>query len=569
MVADAGEKPSLLFFLLCGLLGTLWVAPPEIYPGAAFLAALLLPALGGTLLWTGWLPDRGQRWFLAALVLPLAISHHFALDNGGSLHSMIRLAGALILFAAARRVSPAEARGLLMLLAGGMAVLSLHGLWQYLVGFDRLLADRGLPAGVVERLQTYRVFGRSVLPSVFASLLFLALPVSVGLASAARGLARLAWGMAALLSGVAVLLTRSHGALLAAALAAILWGAAGRGISRRWMLCGAAILVAGFFLVVQAREGVILSPANAQGPLALRGRNLIAATRMILQHPIAGVGGDGFGSAYPAYRRSGDNETRFAHNTYLQAVAEHGLPMLLPVALGLVMLLGAIRRVGTRGAPPAVGAAFGLSVFLLHNAWDISASLESTVWTAAVLAGVIAAEGDRLAPPVSWRTDRWAWPAWGRLVLCTAALAVFCAGGFLAGRMALARVAQDRSRQALSAGAWRRGYTQAVRAESLCPWEAGYPLLQAETLLHHPEVLSRPERAPQQALAAASRVVLRNRAWPAARHVRALALHAVGRTSDAAAELGQAAALYPARSFYRDELERLGQAVGARSREAR
>ncbi|MFQ5767680.1 MAG: hypothetical protein ACE5ID_06820, partial [Acidobacteriota bacterium] len=278
--------------LLFTLLATLWAAPPEIYPVSALLAMLLLALLGGLLLRSGWLPSRNDLRFLACLGFPLLLSHVLAVNHGGSVESLVRILGTLLLFAVARELPWRVAAAVLILLVAGGTVLALHGLWQYFFGFDLILDAGSLAPAAAQRLGTYRVFSRFLLPSVLASFLILALPVAGGLVMhSSQGLHRIFACLAAAAMGAALLLTGSHGALLAILAAGLL---AWRPLRGRRLGLAAGVLMAtvtGLVLVFFLRGGVLLAGVEGEGPAALRWRNNVAASRMLVDHPLAGVGG--------------------------------------------------------------------------------------------------------------------------------------------------------------------------------------------------------------------------------------------------------------------------------------
>ncbi|MFQ5719472.1 MAG: O-antigen ligase family protein [Acidobacteriota bacterium] len=540
--------------MLWFLLATLWVVPPEVYPLAGALATGLAAVLGAALFLSGWRLTSPGLGFLAALALAMGISHAFAEDVGASVDTVIRLGGLLVVFVTARRLSAAARRGTAVLLVAAAAVLAIHGLWQFFIGFDRMLATPHLDPAVAVRLQTYRVFSRFLLPSTFASFLLLALPTGAGLTPRSAGWSRWLVGGATVAIFVALLLTQSHGAIVALLSTAVVWSVASarRGIRTRALaLAVSAVLLLG--VVMAMRGGVLLGDRRASGPAALRWGNWRAAVLMIEDRPLTGVGGGGFGSAYTRYRRPGDNETRYAHNTYLQVLAEHGLPMAIPLGGLLLACTTWICRTAREGEPPAMGMAFGLTAFLVHNVWDFSALVTAPLWTAAALAGTLAASAsDERHVPSSFR-----WPS----LASVGAVALLVIGGVTGVRSGVARWRLATARQATASGNPARALTFARQAEAWAPWQAENPMFVAEDLLARAKPGSREEMA----LAAASRAVVLNRSWPAAHAARARALLAAGDAGAAAVEIDIAARLYPLSARYPRELAALAGAVVARN----
>jgi hypothetical protein len=110
---------------------------------------------------------------------------------------------------------------------------------------------------------------------------------------------------------------------------------------------------------------------------------------------------------------------------------------------------------------------------------------------------------------------------------------------------ALADLEMEKAQGHLAAGQIAAGLSAAGRAERLCPWQAGPPLLQAETLLRHPEIAGGGGRAREAALRAAERAVALSPARGMARRMAGLASLAAGDRGGAAASLWQGARLNP------------------------
>jgi O-antigen ligase len=532
---------------LFAFLAVLWTVPPEVHPLGAVLAFALLAALSLAVVSASG-ATRSERRFLILLLIPLALSLPAALNAGAAVDRILLLGGALMVFVAGRRLPAAAARGVILLLVAGGALLAVHGMWQYFYGLPQLLNGLDPDSAAVSRLRTLRVFSRFMLPSVFASFLLLALPMALALARESRRARRLAALAAAAAMVAGLLLTRSHGALVALLATVVLWRLlTGR---RRPVLTAAilALLLAGMGLVAWSRGGVLVADASGQGPAALRLRNSAMAVSMMVDHPVQGLGGGGYGAAYPSYRQPGDNETHFVHNSYLQLMVEHGLTMAVPLAL-ILLAWGRRVRLSLRGnSAVETGLALGLSAFLLHNLIDFSALLPSTLWTAAVLAGIAA------GPPRPHKEGETA-PRSRRLVPVAVALAVtlLAAGAGMA--TGLSRHRLEMAQRQVTAGNLKEALADSRRAWAWAPWRAEPYLLEAEILVRHPD-LAGPD-AGWMAWQAASRALRRAPAWPAAHGVRASAAAMMGQPGLAASDLHRAAELYPMAAGYPRQLDSL------------
>ncbi len=151
------------------------------------------------------------------------------------------------------------------------------------------------------------------------------------------GLLLVAWG-----------LTESRGSLAAMVLVAVLylvlhmgeiekrisqWG------SKQWLTFGVAVI----FLAICLSSTVnrMLSGENADPRAYFRFDIWISSFHMIMAQPIFGFGPGTFADVYPFFRPEGywDVFNPFAHNEFLQAAAECGIPALILILLLLWVLL--------------------------------------------------------------------------------------------------------------------------------------------------------------------------------------------------------------------------------------
>ncbi len=538
--------------ILFALLAVLWTVPPEVHPLGSLLAYVLLAGLSLVVLppLTTTIQDgsREEQRFLVLLLIPLAISFHGALDSGAAVDRLLLVGGALLMFLAGRQLPAAAGRGLILLLVAGGALLALHGVWQYFYTLPRLLQVVEPDSAAASRLSTLRVFSRFLLPSVFASFLLLALPPALALARENLRVRRVLALMAAAAMAAALLLTRSHGALAALLVAVALWHllAGNRRPARTVAIL--LVVLAALALVMWSRSGAILTDASGHGPAALRLRNVQTAISMLVDHPVQGLGGGGYGAAYPAYLQPGDNETHFVHNSYLQLLVEHGLTMAVPLVVLLLAWGRIVRRTLKHRAPVETGLALGLTAFLLHNLVDFSALLPSTLWTAAVLAGVLA------GPVARQRTVERAGGS-RRLVPVAVAMAVALLGATAGMASGLAREGLELAQSQIEEGHLAEALIAARRATAWAPWRPEGHLLEAEILVRHPDLAG--ADAGRLAWQAASRALRRAPVWPAAHNLRAAAAVMQGQPGLAAADLQRAVELYPMETAYAQQLDGL------------
>jgi hypothetical protein len=113
-------------------------------------------------------------------------------------------------------------------------------------------------------------------------------------------------------------------------------------------------------------------------------------------HPLLGIGGRGFYSAYLEHRRSSETPLR-AHSLYIDVLAETGAPGLLLLLLGIGAPLVLLAR---RLSQPCAVAAFGAGIyFFAHAAVDWIWTLPAVGVPAFVLIGIGCAGGEPRALP--------------------------------------------------------------------------------------------------------------------------------------------------------------------------
>jgi len=188
---------------------------------------------------------------------------------------------------------------------------------------------------------------------------------------------------------------------------------AGRRAWRRWLavgLAGALVLFAFIFLPPNdliARFGELAATEELSGDT--RVQIWREAVRVIAAFPVFGCGLGGFQSAFYRYKQMAPQLTiDFAHNDYLQLLAELGLVGFALLAALVVAALWAAVRGAVKGGRPEVSAlglaATGaLAAILLHSLVDfnlyVPANALQLTWIAAISAGL----GFTRAPGAAWR----------------------------------------------------------------------------------------------------------------------------------------------------------------------
>lgn len=498
--------------------GAAWLAAPAAWFAPALWLAVLLVCLA--------LPPTQRRlldprWVVVASALA-AVNWLVALDREAAVGHLLTFAAAALLFALARLADPRQ--GHLELLAAAVGLAAVPALAQG-AGALAQVADAVavLPPGMREaaaaRLATGRAFGTAALPGHFAALQLVVLPLLLAAVARHRGVKRAAFALLALLSWAGIAATRSLAALGAAAV--LLGVAAAR---RR----GPAVVAVGVGMLAAGAAATLLWRGDLATwePIRLRWINWQVALSAWVQHPWLGVGLGGVGQAGLAGPLGAVNITPYAHNSYLQLVAELGVAGLGLLTAALVALI----RLIARGVRHELALGLAVLVMPLHNVVDFSLYAPEVLLPWAVLLGALAA---RQGPPTRAVT-----PAPLLVPLLCGGLAVASLAFLAEERLHQARVEED-------PGA-------ALMAARLSPWAITPALTAAELALGKPTA---PETVGEVLRLLESRAHLRPRSASVA-EARARLLIVVGRRGEGCAWAAEARRRAP----WRQELVDLGEA---------
>jgi O-antigen ligase len=337
-------------------------------------------------------PGRVVRWGLAALLVYAGVQvPAVSLWPAATLAQLSVLAGCVLVFAGAhalvcRRRGRAWALALpLVLVACAEAALGLVQTFATAGGFAR---------------------GTYVHRNHFAGLMEMALPFAVvygfqGVVARAGRRVRLtavaALAGATLLAGAAACsLSRSGFVAALASLAVVGFAAAWRTDRTGRLLIGAAaagaVLTLAVLLPPQALAERFHRTVDASGSLTdVRPRIWSDTRRLIAAYPLFGCGLGAFETGLHPYRTAAlEVRMDYAHNDYLQTVAELGVvgSAIVAVLIGAVArdVVRAVRR--SRQPGLALAAAGALAAMALHSATDFNLHIPANALTAAWIAGI-------------------------------------------------------------------------------------------------------------------------------------------------------------------------------------
>lgn len=378
--------------VLIVLLASAWF-PPEIYAASAFgCSALILIAVlrrRVELLPAGWLA-AGIAWLGLAL---------------GFTQNLHRSLGVVVLFFSLGCMAwlsascfPHYQKPLLRAVAWVVLGLGIFGFYQFVWGFDQALetlSKTELPfrESLQARFQDARLTSRFTLPAELGGYMTMVLPLlGLGWRLEYRQKTPSSWWLGVMGAAMAAamasfIMTLSIGAALALGLGgilALLFFAPLRWRKRAGLAAAVVlVLIAGFGSMRVAR-GTDAESFNR--PISQRLGNWRIAGQQFADYPWLGTGLGNYGELYPRYTLGTDNATQYAHNAYLQLLAETGLAG-LPLwfaALGLFLRRG-LRQANTHGEAGWLMA--GSLIFLLHNGWDITLYRGGVAYTAFFIFG--------------------------------------------------------------------------------------------------------------------------------------------------------------------------------------
>ncbi|MCI0408150.1 MAG: O-antigen ligase family protein, partial [Acidobacteria bacterium] len=548
--------------LLAFLLGAGVLLPPELHPAGMALQA----ALSGGLLWLlmrqfprlwSW-GALGAPLLAAATLLPSVLLSHQRHTSEAVLYQLFPAVVAFI--AAGQQAGTRRGReqfDRLMIALGTTA--SLWGICQTTFSLSRTarylrsLGQKELDPMIL-RAESGRAFGPFLLPADLGIFLAMVLPLTLLwlIGEKRRGWRILAWTVL-LIQVLGLAASRSYGgvlSLLAAALMLLPISRVKEGV-RIWsglLACGLA--AGGGLFLLRGGEGLT--------PLFLRVKNWAVAIRIFRSHPFFGVGPGNFGDAFTRHLVPGMNETVFAHNTYLQVMAESGLAGLALVLAGAGWLLWKIGT-GLRGdelGRARLAASLPPVAFLIHNLFDFSAYLPSLLLPFAALCAIAVRPSHPVPRPAVPRV-RW---KWARLFT----VGLLLSGTVLWGlREAQTEALLRRARSTLETDRLEPALRDLTKASRLNPAHPDPPALLAE--IHLARISSRP--------AARSEGEAWARRWVALRPCRAyghyvLSLYrlAGGDLGESWVELSRARELYPGRELYLGQEAKLREMIASSMR---
>lgn len=266
------------------------------------------------------------------------------------------------------------------------------------------------------------VFGPFANRNHYAGYMEMLVPLPIALIIS-RGVRRETWlfyGFAAMVMGVTIIVSLSRGGIIGLVAGMIFLALVGARVSRRrlaandlaqrppsfWKRAGAVAAIAiaitagvvwiGAEGIIKRASDTFTTQINSRPEDNLFSREAIwqDTLTMIRANPVLGVGLGAYETVYPIYGRSdGFYVINYAHNDYLQVIADAGIAGGLLAVIFVVMILRALAR-ATRSSDPVMAGfalASGASVFslLVHSLFDFNLQIPSNALLFLIHAAVL------------------------------------------------------------------------------------------------------------------------------------------------------------------------------------
>ncbi len=198
--------------------------------------------------------------------------------------------------------------------------------------------DNFYSAAMIKRIEGGRIFSIFSLPTLYAIicavLIFFVLHYLVSVPPGANSFKRrLFWGVILVAGLFNLMLTQSFGGIIYLTVGGIVYLLLAGILKLKYLIPTSMVLLLFLSLVVALR----ISEVKRMEPVKLRFSNWLQATRIIGDHPFWGVGLGNYESQIAAYTYPDEARSIYAHNFFLQFIAETGLflPLLILIFLFL------------------------------------------------------------------------------------------------------------------------------------------------------------------------------------------------------------------------------------------
>jgi len=268
---------------------------------------------------------RESGWTIVPAAFFLLLNFSFSQTYPLFFSRLIYFSFLVTLFIILRRIDLSR---ILPLIIGGISIIVfIYGLIQKLILFPYYLKNLEPGEGffshaLLTRVKSGRIFSIFTLPTLYAIVCaVLILFIFHYMIKASSKKSRIAWGILLVLGLFNLVMTQSFGGVLYLSVGILLYLVLSRVIQLKYLALPAMVLAFFFFLVT----GLRFSEARELEPVKLRWTNWTQAGRMIQERPFLGQGLGNYESRISSYTQPGEARSIYAHNFFLQFLAEFGI----------------------------------------------------------------------------------------------------------------------------------------------------------------------------------------------------------------------------------------------------
>lgn len=224
-----------------------------------------------------------------------------------------------------KRTSPSFRRIIIWTIILPSIWVSIYAVYQYFWGLEEtrrmveMIGVKQFSSDFITRLYTNRAFSTFVYPNALAGYLVILIPFTSVFFFKIKKPLRYFYLIIPSLQVIALILSKSKGGILSLilSLAILFWWL----LNRKWKLCSTIVII----LVLLIAISFPLLRKSAENSFGVRVSYWKAAARMIKARPITGFGPGSFDRVFPRFKEAGREDTKMAHNNYLQVFSEGGI----------------------------------------------------------------------------------------------------------------------------------------------------------------------------------------------------------------------------------------------------
>lgn len=316
---------------------------------------------------------------LILYMLSITISLFYSINLRSSLHEIYQLIPLICLLIVASNLDNRQSNKLISVILLSASILSIYGIYQYLWGFEHTREYLNLHLRhlletryVQEILLTRRAIATFFSPNMFGAYIVTAIPLCAGVLfnNIIEKKPYVLAGTSLIFLFIAVVLTKSLAAWISLSFGVIVFFMLARRFLNRiaWIICIFILLMPLFLLFL--RYDMFINLANQQNTLLQRLSFWRTTTEIIRDFPLKGIGPGNLGNIYPKYRELVANETRFAHNIFLQTWAETGLLGIVSIIFLVIVFIKVSLNIKRNLFN--IGLMTSCYVFIINNLFDFS-----------------------------------------------------------------------------------------------------------------------------------------------------------------------------------------------------